>query len=111
MAPDCWVVDVAAEKTVDGWGGEKSHLQAAVIAPCEARLAGIADYTWLNGDAVADFEIRDGGVRGEDYSCGFMAKDVGVFYYHGADAAGAPEVNVGAGGLSILHGLSRFNVY
>ncbi len=102
MAPDCRVIDVAAEKTVNGWGREKSHLQAAVVAPCEAGLAGIADDTWLNGDSVADFEVRHGRVRGEDYSSRFMAKDVVVFYYHGANAAGVPEVNIRAGGLSTL---------
>lgn len=105
MAPDCRVIDVAAEKTVIGWGREKSRVLAAVIAPCEAGLAGVADDIWLNGDSVADFEMRHGRVRGEDYSCRFMAKDVGVFYYHGANPAGVPEVNIRAGRIvNFLHG-------
>lgn len=110
MAPDCWVVDVAAEEAVDGWSGQKSHLYAAVIAPCEAGFAGVANDIWLNGDSVTGFEVRDGGVGGEDYSCGFMAKDVVVFYYHGANAAGVPEVNIRAGRLSIQQGLSQLIV-
>lgn len=102
MAPDCRVIDVAAEKTVNWWGREKLHLQAAVIAPCEAGFAGVADDIWLNGDSVADFEVRHGRVRGKNYSRRFMAKNVGIFYYHGANAAGVPEVDIRAGELSIL---------
>lgn len=54
--------------------------------------------------------MRDGGVRGENYSSGFMAKNMIVFDYHGANAAGVPEVDIRAGGESILHRLSQFHV-
>lgn len=94
MAPDGGVSDVAAEEAVDGRGGEELHFFAAVVAAGEAGLAGVADEAWFDGDAVADLQMRDGGVSGEDYAGGFVAEDVSFFDHHGADAAGVPEVDV-----------------
>lgn len=36
---------------------------------------------------------------GEDLPAGFVAEDVGARDDHGADCAGVPEVDVGAGGV------------
>ena len=94
MTPHGGVCYVAAEEPVDGWRGEEFHLLTAIIAASETRFAGVADEAWLNGDAVADFKVGDGGVGGEDYAGGFVAEDVGVLDDHGADAAGVPEVDV-----------------
>ena len=96
VAPDGRVVDVAAEEAVDGRSGEESHLQAAVIAACEAGFAGMAGEGGLDGDAVADLEVGDGRVDSEDFASGLVAQDVCIFDDHGANAAGAPEVDIGA---------------
>lgn len=101
MAPDGGVVNVAAEEAVDGRGGEEAHVEAAVVAACEAGFAGVADDVGFDGDAVAGAEVRDGGVRGEDDAGGFVAEDVRVCYDHGADAAGVPEVDVGSVGEGV----------
>lgn len=42
---------------------------------------------------------------GEDHAGGFVAEDVVAFDDHGADAAGVPEVDVGAGGGGWLVGV------
>ena len=97
MAPDGRVGDVAAEEAVDGRGGEELHALAAVVAAGEAGFAGVADETRFDGDAVADFQVGDGRVGGENDAGGFVAEDVGVFDDHGADAAGVPEVDIGSG--------------
>ena len=96
MAPDGWVVDVAAEKAGDGRGGVEAHLQTAVVAACEAGFAGVAGERRFNGHSVAGFQVGDGGMDGEDFAGGFMAQDVVVCDDHGANAAGMPEVDVGA---------------
>lgn len=50
-------------------------------------------------------------MRGEDYSSRLMAKDVVTFYYHGANAAGVPEVNIRAEGIfNSCLAYSRFKV-
>ena len=94
VAPDGRVGDVAAQEAVDGRGREEFHLFAAVVAAGQAGLAGVADQARFDGDAVADFEVGDGGVGGEDDAGGFVAEDVVVFDDHGADAAGVPEVDI-----------------
>ena len=94
MAPDGRVVDVASQEAVDGRGGQETHVQAAVVAAREAGLAVVADEVGFDGDAVAALEMRDGGVRGEDYAGGFVTEDVVVCHDHGADAASVPEVDV-----------------
>lgn len=92
---------------------------AAVVAACEAGLAGVTGDVGFDGDAVAGLKVFDGGVHGEDLqelimgSCGgceregylssrFVAKDVFVFDDHRTDTAGMPEMNVGTViGLSV----------
>ena len=86
--------DVAAEEAVDGRGGEEAHVDAAVVAACEAVFAFVADEVGFDCDAVADFEVGDGGVGGDYDAGGFVAEDVVVGYDHGANAAGVPEVDV-----------------
>ena len=81
---------------------EELDLEAAVVAAGEARRAFAADDVGLDGDAVAGFEGGDGGVHGDDRAGGFVAEDVCVFDNHGADAAGVPEVDVGAGGERLV---------
>ena len=96
VAPDGRVVDVAAEEAVDGRGREEAHLQAAVVAACEAGFAGMAGEGGLDGDTVADLEVGDGRVDSEDFASGLVAQDVCIFNDHGANAAGVPEVDIGA---------------
>ena len=67
------MVDVAAEEAVDGRGGEESHVVATVVAACKAGLAGVAYQARFNGYAVADLEVFDAGVDGEDLAGGFVA--------------------------------------
>ena len=100
VAPDGRVVDVAAEEAVDRRRREEAHREAAVVAARQARFAVAADDVRFDGDAVADGEGGDRGVRGEDDTRGFVAEDVRVCDDHGADAAGVPEVYVG----SVLRG-------
>ncbi len=59
VAPDGRVVDVSPQEAVDGRGGQETHVQAAVIAACEAGFALVADDVRFDGDAVAGFEVRD----------------------------------------------------
>ena len=94
MAPLGGVVDVTPQEAVDGGGGQEAHIQAAVVAACQAGFALVADQVGLDGDAVANFVGLHGGVDGEDDTGGFVAEDVVVLDDHGADAAGVPEVDV-----------------
>ena len=94
MAPDGGVCDIAAEEAVDRGSGEEFHFLAAVVAACEARFAGVADEARFDCDAIANFEVGNGGMGGEDYACRFVAEDVRIFNDHRADAAGVPEVDV-----------------
>jgi len=97
MAPHGRVVNVAPQQARDRRRGAEGDGLAAVVSAREAGLAGVADDVGLDGDAVANFEGGDGGVRGDDEARGFVAEDVRVFDDHGADGAVAPEVDVGAG--------------
>ena len=94
VAPHCGVGDIAAEETVNGRGGEEAHVDAAIVATCEAVFAFVADEVGFDCYAVADFEVGDGGVDGYYYASGFMAKDMVIRHDHGANAAGMPEVDV-----------------
>ena len=94
MAPHCGVGDIAAEEAVNGRGGKETHVDTAIVATCEAVFAFVADKVGFDCDAVTDFKVGDGGVGGNYYTGGFMAKDMVVCYDHGADAAGVPEVDV-----------------
>ncbi len=94
MAPHCGVGDVAAEEAINWRRGEEAHVDAAIIAACEAVFAFVADEVGFDCYAVADFESGDGGVDGDYYAGGFMAKDMVGCYDHGANAAGVPEVDV-----------------
>ena len=94
MAPFGRVVDVSSQEAIDGRCGQETHLQAAVVAACEAGFALIADEIRFDGNAVAGLEVRHGGVRGQDHAGGFVTKDMCVRYDHGADASGVPEVDV-----------------
>ena len=102
MAPDGRVVYIAAEQAVEGRGRGELHFFAAVVAAGEAGLAFVADDVRFDGDAVAHLEGRDRGVHGQDHAGGFVAENVRVFYDHGADAAGVPEVHVGSGRLVLV---------
>jgi hypothetical protein len=57
------------------------------VAAYEAGLAFAADDVWFDGYAIAWLEVCDGGVAGHYCTGGFVAEHVGVFYYHGANAA------------------------
>ena len=94
MAPDSGVIHVATQQAVEGGRRGEFDFFAAVVAAGETGFAFVADDVRFDGDAVADLEVRDGGMHGEDDAGGFVAEDVGVFDDHGADAAGVPEVHV-----------------
>ena len=96
MAPHGRVIDVSPQQSRDGRRGAEGDFLAAVVATCEAGLALVADDVGFHGHAVADAVGGDGGVFGDDDAGGFVAEDVRVFDDHGADAAGVPEVDVGA---------------
>ena len=64
MAPFGRVVDVSSQEAIDRGCRQETHLQAAVVAAREAGFAFIADEIWFDGDAVAGFKVRNGGVRG-----------------------------------------------
>ena len=53
------MIDISAQKTVDGRRGEESHVQAAIVAAREAGFALVTDDIWFDGDAVAGLEVRD----------------------------------------------------
>lgn len=93
------MIDIASQQPGDRRRGEESDGWAAVVAACEAGLAGEAGDVGLDCDAVAGLEGSDGRVHGEDLPGGLVAEDVGARDDHGADCAGVPEVDVGAGGV------------
>ncbi len=66
VAPDGWVVDVASQQPIYRWGGEETHIQAAIVAAREAGLALVADDVWFDGNAVSDLEVLDGRVLSDD---------------------------------------------
>ena len=74
--------------------GAESDFDASVVFSCETGLAFPADDVGFYGYAVADLVACDGGMDSDDCACGFVAEDVGVFYYHRTYAAGAPEVDI-----------------
>lgn len=66
MAPDCGVGNVATEEAGDGRCGAEEDGFAAVVGACEAGEAGVAGDVGFDGDFVAGFEVRDGGVDSEN---------------------------------------------
>ena len=79
---------------MEGRRGEELNTQAAVVAAGETGFAGMADDIRFDGDAVSGFEMRDGGMDGDDDSCRLVPEDVGVFYDHGPNPSGMPEVDI-----------------
>ena len=80
---------------MDGRCREELVVQATVVAATETGFASMAWDVGLDGDAVTGFEVRDGGVHGDNNSCGLVAEDVVVFYNQGPNPSGMPEVDIG----------------
>ena len=53
------MIDVSSQQAINRWCRQETHVQATVVAACEARFTLIADDVWFNGDAVAGLEVRD----------------------------------------------------
>ena len=94
MAPDGRVVDVAAEETVNRWGGEELHFLAAVVAARKALFAFITDEARFNGDTVTRLKVRDGGMSCENNTSRFVAEDMIIRDDHGPNGTGMPEMDV-----------------
>jgi hypothetical protein len=54
-------------------------------------------YSRLNGYAIAGFEVFHFGTCPDDFAGAFVAEAVCGLHFEAADAAGVPEVDVGAG--------------
>ena len=82
----------------------KADLLAEIIAPVAAQEARLAGHAGLDGDAVADREVRHVGAEPDDDARGFVAENVAAVHFQRADAAGFPEVDVpaaDAGGFDV----------
>lgn len=94
MAPDGGVVDVAAEQTIDGRGGQEENIFTAIVSSGQAGFAGIADDVGFDSNAVAWLEGLHVGSYSNNLAGGFVTEDMVATHDHGADAAVVPEVNV-----------------
>ena len=90
------MVDVAAEEPINRRGGKEAHFQAAIVATCETRFAGVADDTGFNCNSITNFEVRNRRVGCKNNAGRLVAEDVSVFDDHRANTAGMPKVNIGA---------------
>ena len=66
------MIDVSAKKTRNWWCREELHFLASIVATCQARLALVTDDVGFDGNAVAWFEVGDGGMDGEDCAGRFV---------------------------------------
>lgn len=99
VAPDSRVVDVSAQHAGDGRGGEELDVVAAIVSASQAGLADTAGDVGLDSDTIANLEVLDGGVNGDNITSRFVAQDVVALDNHGTDTTSVPEVNIGAVGL------------
>ena len=75
------------------------HVEAEVIVAAGAFEAFPARHAGLDGGAVTGFEVGDFGAGPDDFARAFVAQAVAGLDFEAADAAGVPEVDVGAGVL------------
>lgn len=73
---------------------------ATVVSAGQAGLADTARNVGLDGDAIANLEVGNGRVDGDDITGRFVAQDVVALDNHGTNAAGVPKVNIGAADTS-----------
>lgn len=100
VTPHRWVVDISPQQTWHRRCRPELDLLATIVAAGKTRLALAADDVGLDGDAVADLVRSDRRVLRYNDAGGFVAEDVRVFYDHGTNAAGVPEVDIGTHVLS-----------
>jgi hypothetical protein len=76
-------------------GCRESHGRAEVVSTTSTRIARIASYARLEGDAVANLKVFD--IRSAFFydAGGFVAEDYGGFDDVVADATVLPVVNLG----------------
>lgn len=87
---------VALQGAVVGVNTGELDVLAQVVAALLAEEALVAGHTGFDGDAVADLKVGDALAGLEDDAGGFVAEDAVAADDEGADAAGFPEVDVGA---------------
>lgn len=97
MAPHGRVSNIAAKKPRGRRRARENNVDAAIVAACQARLANTAWDIGFNGDHVANLEIGHGMVSGDDYTSGFVAKDVVGFDVRRTDCTGMPEMDLSVG--------------
>ena len=70
--------------------GGKTHRAAQVVTACPTGFAGIAAYSWLQGDSVTNAKVLDIIPNRFDDAGGFVAKDDWAFHNVWPDVAMLP---------------------
>ena len=96
VTPHCWVVEVSSEQTIEWWRRGELHVYAPVVATGQTGLALVANDVGLNGNSIADLQVRDGWMSGNHHACGLVPEYVVILDYHRANGACVPEVDIGS---------------
>jgi hypothetical protein len=72
--------------------------------PAQTCLAASAGCSWLEGNAITDFERRYSRADFDNCSCRFVPEYHGVFEDEGADPAFFPVVDIAAADASVVYG-------
>jgi hypothetical protein len=89
------MVDVSAEHARDRRGRQELDGLATIISASKARFAGTAGNVGFDGDSVANLEMADRRVHGNNLAGRLVTQDVVSLDNHGTDAASMPEVDIG----------------
>jgi hypothetical protein len=95
VAPDCRVIHVTAEETVDRRSREEFHRFAAVVAARQAWLTFVADDVGFDGYSIARLQHFNVRRNGDNHSSGFMTQNVVTSNDHWTNTPGMPEMDIG----------------
>ena len=79
---------------MDRRGAQEIDVFTSVVSPSQARLTLMANDSRFYSNAIADPEMCSGRMGGENDTSGFVAEYMVAMYYHGADSAFTPEMNI-----------------
>jgi hypothetical protein len=89
---------------INGRRGSKAHFRAEIVVAAQTGLAASTGCSWLEGNAIADFERLHRRANFDNCSCGFVPEYHGVFEDEGADSAFFPVVDIAAADASVVYG-------
>jgi len=94
----------SSQGAINGRRGSKAHFRAEIVVPAQTCLASSTGCSWLEGNAIADFERRHSRADFDNCSCGFVPEHHGVFEDEGADPAFLPVVDIAAADAGVVYG-------